>query len=157
MIGRARAIALTGLSGHTVEVEAHLAAALPAFTIVGLPDASLQEARDRVTAAVASSGLEWPMRRITVNLSPASLPKSGSMTDLAIAVAVLAASGQVDARQAAKAVYLGELALDGAVRPVRGVLPAVAAPVNVVPVPVNSAVPSVGLVLALLPALRTST
>jgi len=127
MIGRARAIALTGLAGHAVDVEAHLAAALPAFTIVGLPDASLQESRDRVRAAVASSGLDWPMRRITVNLSPASLPKSGSMTDLAIAVAVLAASGQVEARQAARAVYLGELSLDGAVRPVRGVLPAVAA------------------------------
>ncbi|MGC4174767.1 YifB family Mg chelatase-like AAA ATPase [Demequina sp.] len=129
MIGRARAIALAGLSGHVVDVEAHLAAALPAFTIVGLPDASLQESRDRVRAAVASSGLEWPVRRITVNLSPASLPKTGSGTDLAIAVAVLAAAGQVDAKRASRAVYLGELGLDGAVRSVRGVLPAVAAAV----------------------------
>ena len=129
MIGRARAIALAGLSGHVVDVEAHLAASLPGFTIVGLPDASLQESRDRVRAAVASSGLDWPTRRITVNLSPASLPKSGSTTDLAIAVAILAASGDVDARHAARAVYLGELGLDGAVRPVRGVLPAVAAAV----------------------------
>ncbi len=127
MIGRARAIALAGLAGHVVDVEAHLAASLPGFTIVGLPDASLQESRDRVRAAVASSGLEWPNRRITVNLSPASLPKSGSTTDLAIAVAILAASGDVDAGKAALAVYLGELGLDGAVRPVRGVLPAVAA------------------------------
>ena len=129
MIGRARSIALAGLAGHVVEVEAHLAASLPAFTIVGLADASLQESRDRVRAAVASSGLQWPTRRITVNLSPASLPKSGSTTDLAIAVAVLAAAGEVDARQAERAVYLGELGLDGAVRPVRGVLPAVAAAV----------------------------
>lgn len=130
MIGRARAIALSGLSGHVIDVEAHLAASLPGFTVVGLPDASLQEARDRVRAAVTSSGLDWPTRRITVNLSPASLPKSGSATDLAIAVSVLAASGQVDARAAARAVYLGELGLDGAVRGVRGVLPAVAAAVD---------------------------
>ena len=129
MIGRARCIALAGLAGHVVEVEAHLAASLPGFTIVGLADASLQESRDRVRAAVASSGLPWPTRRITVNLSPASLPKSGSTTDLAIAVAILAAAGEVDARQAERAVYLGELGLDGAVRPVRGVLPSVAAAV----------------------------
>lgn len=129
MIGRARSMTLAGLAGHVVEVEAHLAASLPGFTIVGLPDASLQESRDRVRAAVSSSGLAWPTRRITVNLSPASLPKSGSTTDLAIAVAILAAAGDVDARQAARAVYLGELGLDGAVRPVRGVLPAVAAAV----------------------------
>jgi magnesium chelatase family protein len=129
VIGRARAIALAGLAGHVVDVEAHLAAALPGFTIVGLPDASLQESRDRVRAAVASSGLEWPIRRITVNLSPASLPKTGSTTDLAIAVAILAAAGQVEAKAAARAVYLGELGLDGAVRPARGVLPAVAAAV----------------------------
>ena len=102
MIGRARCIALAGLAGHVVEVEAHLAASLPGFTIVGLADASLQESRDRVRAAVASSGLPWPTRRITVNLSPASLPKSGSTTDLAIAVAILAAAGEVDARQAEK-------------------------------------------------------
>jgi len=129
MIGRSRAIALAGLAGHVVDVEAHLAAALPAFTIVGLPDASLQESRDRVRAATSSSGLDWPTRRITVNLSPASLPKSGSATDLAIAVAVLAAATQVDSRAAARSVYIGELGLDGAVRPVRGVLPAVAAAV----------------------------
>jgi magnesium chelatase family protein len=129
VIGRSRAVVLAGLSGHIVDVEAHLAAALPAFTLVGLPDASMQESRDRVRAAVSSSGLDWPARRITVNLSPASLPKSGSTTDLAIAVSVLAASGQVEPRKAAKLVYLGELGLDGAVRPVRGVLPAVAAAV----------------------------
>lgn len=129
MIGRSRAIVLAGLSGHVVDVEAHLAAALPAFTLVGLPDTSLQESRDRVRAAVSSSGLDWPTRRITVNLSPASLPKSGSGTDLAIAVSILSASGQIDAARAARAVYLGELGLDGAVRAVRGVLPAVAAAV----------------------------
>lgn len=130
MIGRARSIALTGLTGHVIDIEAHIASSLPAFTIVGLPDAALQESRDRVRAAVGSSGLEWPNRRITVNLSPASLPKSGSGTDLGIAVAVLAAAGLVDAKAARRAVYVGELGLDGRVRPVRGVLPAVAAAVE---------------------------
>ncbi|WP_062384933.1 YifB family Mg chelatase-like AAA ATPase [Demequina iriomotensis] len=129
MIGRCRSVVLTGLTGHVVEVEAHVARGLPAFTIVGLPDASLAEAKDRVRAAVASSGVEWPRHRITVNLSPASLPKSGPGTDLAIAVAVLAAAGTVDALRARDLLLLGELGLDGRVRPVRGVLPAVAAAV----------------------------
>lgn len=129
MIGRTHSIALAGLTGHVIDVEAHMAASLPAFAIVGLPDAALSESRDRVRAAVTSSGLAWPTRRITVNLSPASLPKSGSMTDLAIAVSVLAAAGLVDAGAAARAVHLGELGLDGRVRPVRGILPAVVAAV----------------------------
>ncbi len=129
MIGRTRSIALAGLEGHVIDVEAHIAASLPAFAIVGLPDASLNEARDRVRAAVTSSGLPWPNRRITVNLSPASLPKSGSVTDVAIAVAVLAAAGLIERKEAGRTVHLGELGLDGRVRPVRGVLPAVAAAV----------------------------
>lgn len=129
MIGRTTSVALAGLDGHVIDVEAHIAPSLPAFTIVGLPDASLNEARDRVRAAVASSGLSWPNRRITVNLSPASLPKSGSVTDVAIAVAVLAAAGIIDRRLAAANAHVGELGLDGRVRPVRGVLPAVAAAV----------------------------
>lgn len=129
MIGRTRSVVLTGVIGHVIEVEAHLAPSLPAFTLVGLPDASLNEARDRVRAAVTSSGLSWPQRRITVNLSPASLPKSGSVTDLAIAVAVLAGAGLIDGSQAAAAVHLGELGLDGQLRPVRGILPSVAAAV----------------------------
>lgn len=129
VLGRTRAVALVGLRGHVVDVEAHLASALPAFALVGLPDASLTEARDRVRAAVGSTGLTWPNRRITVNLSPAALPKSGPGFDLAVAVSVLAAAGLVDAEAAARAVHLGELGLDGRLRPVRGVLPAVAAAV----------------------------
>ena len=129
MIGRTRSIALAGLEGYVIDVEAHMAASLPAFTIVGLPDASLSEARDRVRAAVNSSGLAWPTRRITVNLSPASLPKTGSVTDLAIAVAVLAAAGLIERAAPRRTLHLGELGLDGRVRPVRGVLPAVAAAV----------------------------
>lgn len=128
-LGRTRAVALVGLTGHLVEVEAHLASALPAFALVGLPDASLAEARDRVRAAVGSTGLTWPNRRITVNLSPAALPKSGPGFDLAVAVAVLAAAELLEARPAAGVVHLGELGLDGRLRPVRGVLPAVAAAV----------------------------
>lgn len=128
-LGRTHAVSLLGLSGHLVEVEAHLAPSLPAFTLVGLPDAALAEARDRVRAAVTSTGLAWPNRRITVNLSPAALPKAGSGFDLAIAVATLAGAGVLDGAAASRAVHLGELGLDGRLRPVRGVLPAVAAAV----------------------------
>ncbi|WP_456786506.1 YifB family Mg chelatase-like AAA ATPase [Cellulomonas sp. P5_C5] len=129
VLGRTLAVALVGLTGHVVEVEAHLAPSLPAFTLVGLPDASLAESRDRVRAAVTSSGLAWPNRRITVNLSPATLPKSGSGFDLAIAVATLAGAEAIDPAAPRGVVHLGELGLDGRLRPVRGVLPAVAAAV----------------------------
>src|SRR5690606_6427687 len=96
---------------------------------IGLPDASLSEARDRVRAAVTSSGMSWPQRKVTVNLSPASLPKHGSAFDLAIAVATLSGAGLIDAASARGVVHLGELGLDGRVHPVRGVLPSVAAAV----------------------------
>lgn len=128
-LGRTFAVGLVGLAGTLVEVEAHLAASLPAFVLVGLPDASLAEARDRVRAAVGSTGLVWPNRRVTVNLSPAALRKSGPAFDLAVAVAVLAAARALDPERAARTVHLGELGLDGRLRPVRGVLPAVAAAV----------------------------
>jgi magnesium chelatase family protein len=108
-----------------VEVEADLAQGLPGFTMVGLPDAALAEARDRVRAAVVNCGQAWPQRRITVGLSPASLPKRGSGFDLALAAAVLAADGVLPAAALLGRVLLGELGLDGAVRPVRGVLPSV--------------------------------
>jgi magnesium chelatase family protein len=128
-LGRTFAVGLVGLTGTVVEVEAHLAASLPAFVLVGLPDASLAEARDRVRAAIGSTGLTWPNRRVTVNLSPAALPKSGPAFDLAVAVSVLAAAELLDPARAAATVHLGELGLDGRLRPVRGVLPAVAAAV----------------------------
>ena len=129
-LGATLSVGLVGMVGHVVEVEAHLAAALPAFTLVGLPDAALAESRDRVRAAVASCGLAWPNRRVTVNLSPATLPKSGSGFDLAIAVAALAGAGVVDLERVRGVVHLGELGLDGRLRPVRGILPAVAAAVG---------------------------
>ncbi|WP_090030475.1 YifB family Mg chelatase-like AAA ATPase [Cellulomonas marina] len=128
-LGRSRAVGLVGLEAHLVDVEAYLAPSLPGFVLVGLPDASLAEARDRVRAAVAASGIAWPNRRITVNLSPAGLPKSGTGFDLAVAVAVLAAAGVLAPVAAARTVHLGELGLDGRLRPVRGVLPAVVAAV----------------------------
>ena len=126
-LGTTLAVCLVGLTGHLVEVEAHLAASVPGFTLVGLPDTALAESRDRVRAAVASTGLALPQRKVTVNLSPAALPKAGSGYDLAIAVAVLAGAGLVRQEGLARTVHLGELGLDGRVHPVRGVLPAVAA------------------------------
>ncbi|PFG42757.1 magnesium chelatase family protein [Isoptericola jiangsuensis] len=124
------AVALTGMEGHLVEVQAQLAASVPGFTLVGLPDAALAESRDRVRAAVLSTGIEWPHRRITVNLSPASLRKSGSAFDLAVAVAVLAGHRLLPAPGLDRVVHLAELGLDGRLQPVRGVLPAVAAAVG---------------------------
>ncbi len=126
-IGRTRAIALSGVSGTIVEVEVDIASGLPAMVLVGLPDASLGEAKDRVRSAITNSGFAVPPTRVTVNLSPASLPKQGSGFDLAIALAVLAGSGIVQSDTVAQCVHLGELALDGLVRPVAGVLPAVVA------------------------------
>ncbi|PYF99911.1 magnesium chelatase family protein [Georgenia satyanarayanai] len=128
-LARTWSVALVGVEGHLVQVEAHAASGLPAFILVGLPDASLSEARERVRAAVTSCALPWEARRRTVNLSPASLPKAGSAFDLAVAVACLGADGLPGAERAARAVHLGELGLDGRVHPVRGVLPAVAAAV----------------------------
>ncbi len=126
-MGYARVLAasLSGVHGHVVEVEADVAAGLPGVLLSGLPDASLHEARDRVRAAIVNAGEAWPSRRITVNLLPASLPKHGAGFDLAVAAAVLCANGTVPAGALGGVVLLGELGLDGRVRPVRGVLPAV--------------------------------
>lgn len=120
-------VGLVGVTGHLVEVEADLAAGLPAVVISGLPDTALHEARDRVRAAVVNSGQRWPNRRITLNLLPATLPKFGSAFDLAIAAALLGGSGELPLLPLEGVVILGELGLDGTVRPVRGVLPMVAA------------------------------
>nr|WP_240109487.1 magnesium chelatase domain-containing protein [Streptomyces sp. MUM 203J] len=124
---RTCSVALVGVDGVVAEVQADLEPGVAAFTLVGLPDKSLSEARERVRAAVCNSGAEWPQRKLTVGLSPASVPKAGSGFDLAVAVAVLAAAELVDPRAIADLVLIGELGLDGRVRPVRGVLPAVLA------------------------------
>ncbi|MCU7723720.1 YifB family Mg chelatase-like AAA ATPase [Actinoplanes sp. KI2] len=127
---RVLCVGLVGVTGHLVEVEADLAAGLPAVMLTGLPDAALNEARDRVRAAIVNSGQEWPNRRITVNLLPADLHKHGSSFDLAIATALLTGAGSLPAGPLREVVLLGELGLDGTVRPVRGVLPMVAAAVR---------------------------
>ena len=116
-------VCLVGMEGTMVEVEAAIGGGLPKTVLVGLPDTALYEARDRCHAAVASSGLSWPSQLVTVNLTPATLPKAGSHYDLAIVTAVLAAAEVVPSRMAARTVMMGELGLDGRVRPVRGVLP----------------------------------
>ena len=123
-------VALVGLDGRIVEVEAHTGPGLPRTILVGLPDTSLYEARDRCKAAVHSSGQSWPSTLLTINLSPATLPKQGSSYDLAIVAAVLAASDVIFASELRSTVLVGELGLDGRVRPVRGVLPATLAAVQ---------------------------
>ncbi|HUK71272.1 MAG TPA: ATP-binding protein [Streptosporangiaceae bacterium] len=125
-LARAYSIALVGVEGHTVEVEADIANGLVGLLLVGLPDTALREARDRIRSAIANSDQEWPQRKITVGLSPASLPKRGSGFDLSIAVAILAAAGVLPLVALAGLVLLGELGLDGRLRSVRGVLPATA-------------------------------
>jgi magnesium chelatase family protein len=126
-LARAWAVALTGVTGHLIAVEADLAAGLPGTTVIGMGDAAVTQARDRIRAAVVNSGQKWPDRRITLALSPAALPKRGAGYDIALAVAVLAAAGVVPPRAAGGTVFIGELGLDGQVRPVRGVLPALLA------------------------------
>lgn len=117
-------VALVGLQGRIVEVEADVGAGLPRTVLVGLPDTSLYEARDRCKAAVGNSGQSWPQSLLTINLSPATLPKTGSHYDLAIVAAILAAGKVLRPEGLLNTVLLGELGLDGRVRPVRGILPA---------------------------------
>ena len=114
--------ALTGMSAPEVVVEAHLANGLPSFTIVGLPEAEVKEARDRVRAAIQNSRFEFPVSRITVNLAPADLPKESGRYDLPIALGILAASGQIPAQSLHEYEFAGELALTGELRPIRGAL-----------------------------------
>ena len=114
--------ALDGLSAPEVAVEVHLASGLPNVTLVGLPDAEVREARDRVRAALQNSGFEFPRKRITVNLAPADLPKESGRFDLPIALAILAAAQQIPAQSLASYEFAGELSLSGELRPVRGAL-----------------------------------
>jgi magnesium chelatase family protein len=122
-IGRAWSVALLGIDGRLIEIEADIGGGMPGVKLVGLPDAGLREAKDRVRSAVRNSDQQWPGEKLTLGLSPANLPKLGSGYDLAIAVAVLAAAGKVPATRLLGTVLLGELALDGRVREIRGVLP----------------------------------
>lgn len=129
MLAIVHTVALTGLEGHIVRVEVDAGGGLPGWEIVGLPDAAVREAKDRVRAAIKNAGFEFPSRKITVNLAPADIRKEGPGYDLAIAVGLLAATEQVPADAAGSILLFGELSLDGSVRSVTGMLPAVAAAV----------------------------
>ncbi|HEY9409944.1 MAG TPA: YifB family Mg chelatase-like AAA ATPase [Jiangellaceae bacterium] len=128
-LARCRSVTLVGVRGTVVDIEVHIGG-MPGFTLVGLPDTSLYEARDRVRAAVLSSREPWPLQKITASLSPAAIPKRGSHFDLGVAVAVLAAAEEVPTLATDGVVFFGELALDGRLRAVPGVLPAVVAAVR---------------------------
>ena len=117
-----RSYGLNGLTGFAVAVEADISGGLPAFSLVGLPDSAVRESGDRVRAAVKNLGFKWPDRHITVNLAPADVRKTGPVYDLPLLLAVLTSSGQLEPPPQDTA-FLGELALDGALRPVSGVLP----------------------------------
>jgi magnesium chelatase family protein len=125
-LARTYAMALAGVQGHVVEIEADIENGLVALFLVGLPDTALREARDRIRSAIVNSRQAWPQRRVTVGLSPASLPKRGSGFDLGIALAILLADGVLPRDCLSGVVLVGELGLDGRLRPVPGVLPAVA-------------------------------
>ncbi|MEU8266207.1 YifB family Mg chelatase-like AAA ATPase [Sphaerisporangium sp. NPDC049002] len=129
-VARTRCVALVGVSGHVVEVEADVGHGIAGVTLIGMLDTALSEARDRVRSAVINSRYAWPDARVTVSLFPASLPKRGSLFDLAIAIALLGAAGLVPRQRISLPFFLGELGLDGTVKAVRGVLPAVVAAVE---------------------------
>lgn len=116
--------AKVGVDAPLVHVEAHLSNGLPSFSIVGLPETAVKESKDRVRSAILNSGFEFPASRITVNLAPADLPKEGGRFDLAIALGILCASGQLPDQDLNKYECVGELALTGAIRKVDGVIPA---------------------------------
>ena len=124
MVQRVATVAFEGIEARAVDVQVQVAAGLPAFIVVGLPDKSVTEARQRVRSALIASGLALPARRITVNLAPADLPKEGSHYDLPIALGLMAAMGAIPADALSGFTVLGELALDGSIAPVAGVLPA---------------------------------
>lgn len=126
-LSRVHTRAGVGVEAPPVQVEVHLAGGLPQLSIVGLPETAVKESKDRVRAALINAGFEFPARRVTISLAPADLPKEGGRFDLPIALGILAASGQIPSEAVAGCEFLGELALDGTLRPVRGCLPAVLA------------------------------
>lgn len=139
MLATVPSAVLHGVDGHPVRVEVHVSNGIPGFNVVGLPDTSCREARDRVRAALLSSSLPWPIRKVTVNLAPSGMRKQGAGLDLAIAVGLLAAAGELPPEAVAGCAFLGELGLDGTLRPVAGTVPlvdAIDAPTVVVPVAV---------------------
>jgi len=125
MLAKVKTAAVVGLEGHMVDVEVDISSGLPAVTVVGLPDAAVQEAKERVRAAIRNSGFNFPMKRIVVNLAPADLKKAGPSYDLPIAIGILLSSEQMST-DSSRAIFLGELSLDGSLRHTHGILPMVA-------------------------------
>src|SRR5256885_5186088 len=123
MLASLRTAAVFGVDACPVHVEVDVSFGFPSFAMVGLPDTSVRESKDRVRSAIRNSGFEFPPHRITVNLAPADVRKAGAAFDLPIALGILAASGVVERRHVADMVLLGELSLDGSIHPTRGVLP----------------------------------
>ncbi len=124
MFSKLMSCGLAGIDGYVAEVETDIGSGLPSFDIVGLGDAAIREAKERARSAIKNAGLDFPIRKITMNLAPAGLKKEGSAFDLAIALGILAATGQVTLNEFERYMFIGELSLDGEVKPVRGVLPA---------------------------------
>ena len=122
MLASIASATLQGTIGTPVSVEVHISNGLPGFTIVGLPDASVREARDRVRAAILSSGLSWPLRRITINLAPSGMRKGGAGLDLPIAIGLLAAAGVLNSSCTDGFAFCGELGLNGSLRHVPGMI-----------------------------------
>src|SRR5438445_13199174 len=123
MLARVRSAAVLGIDAYLVEVETDIASGLPTFVTVGLPQGAVKEGRDRVSAALANTGYTFPLKRVTIDLAPADIKKEGSAFDLPIALGILAATEQVSGERLGRIAVLGELGLEGAVRPVRGALP----------------------------------
>ncbi len=123
MLSKILSCSVLGIHAYLVGVEVDISAGLPAFVTVGLPDSIVRESRERVSSAIVNSGLRFPLKRITINLAPADVPKGGSSFDLPIAIGILSATRQIDELNLKSHVILGELSLSGAVRPIRGVLP----------------------------------
>lgn len=125
MFTKLNSISLTGLDGTVIEIQTDISNGLVAFDVIGLPDTTVKEARERAKASIKNSGYDYPRKRITMNLAPASLKKEGAGLDLAITLSILDASRQIDVHDRDSSVFLGELALDGSVKPIRGILPMV--------------------------------
>jgi magnesium chelatase family protein len=123
MYSKIKSCSLLGIDGYIAEVETDISSGIPAFDIVGLGDTAIREARERVRSAIKNTGFEFPIRRITMNLAPANLRKEGSSFDLAIALGVLASTGIINYSSLQESMFIGELALDGGIKPVKGVLP----------------------------------
>src|SRR5512133_303276 len=123
MLARVISGALVGIDAYPVEVEVDIAQGLPQFSTVGLPEGAVKERKDRVKSAIKNSGYEFPARRITINLAPADIRKDGAAFDLPMAIGILVAMGVIPQKAASRYLFMGEVSLDGRIKPVRGILP----------------------------------